>query len=109
MSDLESILIFLFMIFYYVFFGFCLQKLAKRTNTQGSWMAWFPILNLVLIFSIAGKESQILLIFVPLVNLIVLINVWAEIAEQQNKSTFWGFLMLVPLFNLFVIYDLAFR
>ena len=39
----------------YVFSAICLMKIAEKTGTPNGWWAWVPILNVLLMISIAGK------------------------------------------------------
>jgi hypothetical protein len=84
----------------YAYFAYTLMVIANRTGTEGGWMAWVPILNLVLMFNIAQKPLWwIIGMFIPLVNFVVLILVWMAIAERCGKPGWMGLLMLVPGVN----------
>ena len=93
----------LFIIIGYVYFSAVLSVLADKTATGGAWMAWVPIVNLILMCRI-GRQSEwfVLLLFVPLVNIVVFVLLWMEIARVRGKSPMLGLLMVIPLVNLFV-------
>lgn len=85
----------------YVYIALCLQTIARKTNTPNGWLAWIPIANLILMLNIAQKPVWwILLLFIPLVNIVVGVIVWMQIAKVRNKPEWWGILMIVPVANL---------
>lgn len=93
----------------YIYIGFSLQTIAKKTNTDNSWFAWVPILNLFLMVQISGKPVWwFILLLIPGVNLVIFILLWMEIAKKVNKPTWWGLLLLVPGINIIVPGYLAF-
>lgn len=108
---LGGIMIFLLIIFLivYVYMALCLMKMAKKTDTPDGWLAWIPILNIVLMLRIAKKPLWwIILFFIPLVNIVFVILVWIEIAKALGKPEWLGVLMIIPIANLIVSGYLAF-
>ena len=94
---------FIFALVIYVYIALALQTIAKKTNTENAWLAWIPIINIILMLNIARKPLWwIILCFIPLVNIVILIIVWMAIAEARNKPNWWGILMIVPFVNLIV-------
>ena len=99
----------LIMLVIYVYMALSLQTIANKTNTPNAWLAWIPIVNIILMLNIAGKPIWwIILCLIPLVNIIIMIIVWMAIAEARNKPNWWGILMIVPFVNLIVPGYLAF-
>jgi hypothetical protein len=93
----------------YAYFAYSIQKIADKTGTDNSWMAWVPILNVFLLLQIADKPLWwFLLLLIPLVNIIVTIVVWMKISEARRKASWIGVLMILPFFNLIVPGYLAF-
>lgn len=87
----------------YIYFALALQTIAKKTNTENPWLAWIPIINIVLMLMIAKKPIWwIVLFLIPLVNIVIAILVWMAIAEARNKPNWWGILMIVPVVSLIV-------
>ena len=87
----------------YIYISLALQTIAKKTNTANDWLAWIPIVNIILMLNIAKKPLWwIILFFIPLVNIVIAIMIWMAIAEARNKPSWWGILMIVPLVNLIV-------
>jgi len=105
MAAMAGMLIF-FLIFglaMYIYTSLALQTIAKKTNTENAWMAWIPIINILLMLNIAKKPLWwIILCLIPLVNIVILIIVWMAIAEARKKPNWWGILMIVPVVNLIV-------
>ncbi len=88
---------------FYVYMSLALQTIAKKTNTENAWMAWIPIINIILMLNIAKKPLWwIVLCFIPLVSIVILIIVWMAIAEARGKPSWWGILLLVPFVNIIV-------
>ena len=87
----------------YIYFSLALMTIANKTSTPNAWMAWVPILNVIIMLAVAKKPIWwILLMLIPLVNIIIIVLVWMGIAEARNKPSWWGILMLVPIANLIV-------
>lgn len=97
------IIILLVCVVIYVYFALALQTIAQKTNTENAWLAWIPILNIILMLNIAKKPIWwIILFLIPLVSIVMAILVWMGIAEARNKPNWWGILMIVPLVNFIV-------
>src|SRR5215475_15067755 len=61
----------------YVYMALALQTIANKTNTENAWLAWIPIVNIILMLNIAKKPIWwIILFFIPLVNIVMAIMVW---------------------------------
>jgi hypothetical protein len=87
----------------YVYMALALHTIATKTGTENPWLAWIPIVNLVLPIMIAKKPIWwIVLCFIPLVNLVILVIVWMEVAKARRKPDWLGILMIVPIGNLIV-------
>ena len=93
----------------YVYMALSLQTIAKKTNTENAWMAWIPIVNIILMLNIAKKPLWwIILMLIPLVNIVIAIIVWMAIAEARGKPSWWGILLIVPVVGIIVPGYLAF-
>lgn len=87
----------------YIYFSLALQTIARETNVKDAWLAWIPLVNIVLMLNIAKKPVWwIILFFVPLINLVITVVVWMAIAKARQKPGWLGILILVPLMNLIV-------
>ncbi|MHB0912595.1 MAG: DUF5684 domain-containing protein [Armatimonadota bacterium] len=75
--------------------------IAHKSEHPWSWLAFVPIANLWLMCDMADVEIwYMLLYFVPLINVIVYVWLWMRIAENTNKPSWLGLLMLVPFVNV---------
>jgi Family of unknown function (DUF5684) len=87
----------------YIYTSLALQTIAQKTNTENPWLAWIPIVNIVLMLNIAKKPVWwILLLLIPVVNIVIAVIIWMAIAEARNKPNWWGILAIVPFVNLIV-------
>ena len=105
MAAASGMLIFvlLFAVAIYVYTALALQTIAQKTHTENPWLAWIPIVNIVLLLNIAKKPIWwILLFLIPLVNIVIVVIVWMGVAEARNKPSWWGILMIVPVVGLIV-------
>ncbi|MGO9640912.1 MAG: DUF5684 domain-containing protein [Candidatus Acidiferrales bacterium] len=94
---------FIFAVAMYVYIALALQTIAKKTNTENPWLAWIPIINIILMLNIAKKPLWwIILCLIPLVNIIILVVIWMGIAEARGKPSWWGILIIIPIANLIV-------
>ena len=96
------IIILLIAVAAYIFFAYCLTKIAEKTGQENhAWMAWIPIANFFLIIRMAGRPTwwgaSILLAMIPIVNfigaplvLVVSIICWMEIARRCGHDSWWG-------------------
>jgi hypothetical protein len=87
----------------YVYFALALSAIATKTNTENPWLAWIPIANVILMLNVAKKPIWwILLFLIPLVNIVVSIIVWMEVAKARGKPDWWGILTIVPIVGIAV-------
>ncbi len=87
----------------YVYMALAVQTIAQKTNAENPWMAWIPIVNIVLLLNIAKKPIWwIVLFLIPLVNIVFVILVWMGVAEARNKPSWWGILLIVPVVGIIV-------
>ena len=96
-----------FLLFYIIEF-LPLYIIASKSGEENAWFAFVPFLNLWLMCEMADVPIYYLLAFmIPGINIIILIYLWSQIAENTNKSPLWGILMILPGINLAVGYYLA--
>lgn len=94
---------------FYIYAAVCLQIIARKTNTPDGWLAWIPIANFILMLNIAHRPVWwILLLLVPIVNIVIGVIVWMEIAKARRKPQWWGVMTIVPVMNLIAPGYLAF-
>jgi len=115
----------------YIYSSLALMKIADRTNTPFSWLAWIPIGNLYLTSNIAGMHWWPILLFIPYVILSIISAVvsdatpllgmlfsmlgsicmlafsvfnliwWYKICEKRERPGWWALLTLIPFFGIF--------
>lgn len=96
-------------ILFYVYAAVCLQRIARKTNTENAWLAWIPIANFYLWYLIAKPAIWwFILLFIPYANIVAMAVIWMGIAEARKKPKWIGVLMLVPIVNLVAMGYLAF-
>ena len=100
----------LFSILVYAWAAFCLMTIAEKAGTPESWLAWIPLLNIYLFCKIAGHSGLwvLAILFVPILNIIIAVWFWIEIAIRRNKPELYGILMIVPVVNLLMMGLIAF-
>src|SRR5581483_5301697 len=87
----------------YVYIALAVPTIANKTHTENPWMAWIPIINIILLLNIAKKPIWwIVLFLIPLVSLVMAIIVWMGVAEARGKPSWWGILLIVPLVGMIV-------
>ena len=121
----------------YLYFAFCQQKIAKKLQTENSWQAWVPFLNLhflmkmakkpfwwswiasfgliVSFFAIIFREDTTSFVFVVnWIGILILlgwISIWKSIAKQINFTRLRVLLSAsLPIFLLFlfiIMFDLT--
>lgn len=103
----------IFWLVFYVFFAFCIARLAQKMNLAfGSSFIWalIPIANLFLILKLAAKPMWWFILFlIPIANLVIAILAWMSICEQLGKPGWWGIMIgLVPVANIIFFFMLVF-
>lgn len=93
----------------YVYICLSMMVIANKTNTPNAWLAWIPIIQVILMIQIARKPIWwIVLLLIPVVNFVIGVIVWMGIAEQRRKPSWVGVLVIVPVVNFFIPGYLAF-
>ncbi len=102
-------LIFVFALALYVFYCFCLKKICEKCGVNPGILIWIPIVQLVPLLQVAGMATwMLILFFIPLVNLIVLVMMWAKVCAARGKSPWLVIMIFIPFVNIIFIPYLAF-
>jgi hypothetical protein len=90
--------------------GFIMMKVAQNAGAENTWMAFIPILNVILMCHAGGKSGWWFLLFcIPIVNIIAAFIIWIGIAENCGRPGWWGAVIcIVPIVNLILLLILAF-
>lgn len=94
----------------WVYPAVCISRIAAKVGTTGRWMAWIPILNMVLVCRIGGLSGWwVLLCLIPYVGVIVALLLMLQLPKALGVTTAARFLIVVPLVNFVYLGYLAFR
>ena len=81
-------------------------KLFKKANKPG-WASIVPIYNIIVMLEIAGMSPvYILLLFLPIINLVIMIKIYINIAKKFGKGT--GYALGLMFLGVFFLPMLAF-
>lgn len=113
MSPHMGIGMIIFWIVFYLFFAYCIARLAKKFGMpMGKAFIWavIPIANIFLLLKLAAKPMWwFILLLIPIVNIIISILVWMSISEKLGKPGWWGIMIgLVPIANIVFFLMLVF-
>ena len=98
----------------YIWISYCMMKMADRLGVPNGWFAFIPFLQYWLYCQMAQKENSwfiIMLIFsfcFPIVTMVMMILIMMDVAEKLGFENWWGILIIIPIFNFYVVYKLAF-
>jgi hypothetical protein len=93
----------------YIFYCFCCKRICEKVGQEPGILIWIPVAQLVPLLQVAGMQVwMIILMFIPLVNMVVGIMMWAKICTARGKSPWLVILMFIPIANLVFIPYLAF-
>ena len=98
----------------YIFGAYCLMTMANKLGVENGWFAFIPFLNLWLITEMGDRESSwfiIMLIFsfcCSIVTAVMFILIMMDVAEKLGFENWWGILLIIPIFDFYVLYKLAF-
>lgn len=108
------LIILLFWLAMYVYFAFCLMKMADRLGVENGWFAFIPFLNIWLLTQMGDRDSTWFIIMLigsfccGIVTLVMMILILMDVAEKLGFENYWGILTIIPIFNIYVFYKLAF-
>jgi len=101
----------------YIYVGFAVMAIAKKTNTPREWLAFVPIANAYLMARMADLSgwytTSLLLAFIPtiggMITTATFAYIWWRISEKLGKPGWWGILIMVPIINLVIIGIMAWK
>jgi hypothetical protein len=93
----------------YVFGCFCLKRICEKCGENPGILIWIPIVQIIPLLKVAKMEIwMIILFFIPLVNIIIGIMMWAKICTARGKSPWLVIMMIIPIVNIAFLPYLAF-
>jgi hypothetical protein len=101
------------LILFYLFFSYCLFRIAKKLRVSKPWLAWFPVLQVWAFIRAADKSFLLSLLlfvimFVPFLNVIAAVYVWMGITYNTGRNKWLALLILAPVVNILFVVYLAF-
>lgn len=85
----------------FLFFGYCMYRLFQKAGIENAWMGFIPILNYIPLMQMAKKPTWwVILLFIPLVNIVIAVNVWMRVSKAFGKSDLFGIAMIFLSFIL---------
>jgi hypothetical protein len=104
------VIYFIFMIAIYCWVAYCLMGIMERCgSTRERWWAWVPILNMYALWELSDLEIVwFVLMFIPFIDIVAIIMIMMPVAEKCGSESYWGILMIVPIFNFYVIWKLGY-
>lgn len=96
----------------YIYSAISLSKIARKTNTPKSWLAWIPIANLYLMTKIAQVPLWgfllLFLFFIPFAGYLVLTILpiwwWWKICKRLDRNSLLSLLILLAWPFIYKIY-----
>jgi hypothetical protein len=93
----------------YVFVCYCCKLICEKCGVTPGILIWIPIVNLVPLLQVANLPVwMIILFFIPFVNLVVGVIMWAKICQARSKSPWLVILIFIPVVNIAFVPYLAF-
>lgn len=100
---------FILIVALYVYGCYCLARIGKKLGDLKTWKAWVPLVSTFYLIKLAGKAyGWFILLLIPIVNIVALAIIWAEIARRLGKSALHWIAMIIPGVNLIDMGYLAF-
>jgi len=97
----------LFLGLYWLLFCWPLMIIAKKYE-ESAWMAWVPILNVLLMVRLADKPIWwAIIFFVPALLPVALIYIGISLTMMMRRSPILGVFMTVPVINILLLWYLA--
>ena len=106
---MQGLLSYLISLVLYLFFCYCFKLICQKAGTDPGILIWIPLLQLFPLLKTAGLAYwTFLLFFVPVVNVVLFVMMWARILKALGRNPWLVILLLLPAINLLYILYLAF-
>lgn len=87
----------------YVYFALSLSTIGKKLKKDNCILAWIPIANVIFALELAGRPWWwIFLFLIPIVNIIIAVVMWMDIAKNSNQSKWLGIIGIIPIIHIFL-------
>jgi hypothetical protein len=93
----------------YILFSLAAVKICRKTTVRPGLWVWLPGFEWISLLKAAGMSPwNFIWLLIPPINLIVMM-VWCfKICHTRHKNPLLGFLLLIPVINIFIYFYLAF-
>ena len=109
-TTIELLFLVAWVVMSFIWNAICLRRIAKKSRTEPSWLAWVPIGQLYLIFKLARTSGwYMLFVYVPFFGSLLALAVWSRVPKCLGIVGAQRFLIIVPLVSDIYIGWLAFR
>jgi len=93
----------------YVFSCYCFKRICEKCGKNPGILVWIPIVQLIPLLEVAGMAVwMIILFFIPIVNIVIGVMMWAKICEARGKSPWLVIMLFIPVVNIVFVPYLAF-
>jgi len=93
----------------YFFVAWCIVVIAEKAKFKPIQWGWIPILNIVVLCRIAGRNDGFaFLFFIPIINFYAIYVVFCDICKSLNLPFWPAALMLFPPFSFIALAYIAF-
>lgn len=93
----------------YLFFCYCYKRICEKAGVDPGVMIWIPIVQMIPVFRAAGMNPWLILtMFIPLVNLIVIVLLFVNLCKALGKSPWLAVMLFIPFLNILLLPYLAF-
>ncbi len=100
--------IFIYALFY-LYAAFCTYRIADRLGMENPWVAFVPVLNLLLLCAMIDRPLwYAVLFFIPVVNIVWSAVVWMRIAALLGHPGWIGVAIILPIATWVLLFYLAF-
>lgn len=93
----------------YLLFCLAVVKICRKTTVRPGLWAWLPGLQFISLLKAAGMSPWLYpLIYIPPINLVIIVTWCFKICRTRQKSPALGFLLLLVPVNILAFFYLAF-
>lgn len=86
-----------------------LKRICEKCGTEPGILVWIPFFNIIRLLQAGGLSGWLFfLFFIPVVNFVTGLFMWAKVCQARGKSAWLIILIFIPIVNLLFIPYLAF-
>jgi hypothetical protein len=81
----------------YIYFCYCLYRIAKKLKYADAWLSFVPFFNVFVFLDLSSMGALgCLLLLIPFVNIILLFFAWTNLAVRLGKTQWSVLFLLIP-------------